>query len=76
MANETQETWTLEEKLYDLCLDIYAHAHLDCEITLCGNGTNACEASNVASKILQLLGKKVTDKEITKRAKEIEKEYE
>ena len=40
------------EKLVELCVDIFAHCQNDYEITLSGNGTNACEASNVALSIL------------------------
>ena len=40
----------------ELCIEIFAHNQLDCEVTLCGNGTNSAEASNVAMEILEILG--------------------
>lgn len=65
--------------LSTLCVDIYAHAEIDSEITLCGNGTSACEATNVANRIFEILGiDKNTDlhqMRIEARVKELEKEY-
>ena len=45
----------LVEKLEELCVDIFAHADNDYEITLAGNGTNPAEASNVATAILSIV---------------------
>lgn len=46
----------MDEKLIDLCVDIYAHDELDYEINLCGNGKNAFECCGVADCILDILG--------------------
>lgn len=66
--------------LEDLCIEIFAHAENDYEVTLSGNGTNAFEVSNVASAILDILhvdGRKWrrdNEKRISKRAAELCKE--
>lgn len=61
--------------LEKLCCDIYAHSKLDYEITLAGNGTNPCEASNVASEIENICGFKITQEDIKKRIEILELEY-
>ena len=77
---ERQDNSRLVEDLEELCVDIFAHAENDYEITLSGNGINACEASGVACAILELLhgdGRKWRDsneKRISKRAAELRKE--
>ena len=67
-------------ELEKMCVDIFAHADLDYEITLSGNGINPCEAAGVAWKILDILhgdGRgwaKANRNRIDSRVKEIEKE--
>lgn len=41
--------------LEEMCLSIFAHARCDYEVTLSGNGVNACEASAVAWAVLDVL---------------------
>ena len=71
----------MSKQLEDLCVSIFAHCHNDYEITLSGNGTNACEASNVALSILDILHgdgrkwRKANEKQIEKKAKELRKLY-
>ena len=48
---------TKEKKLESLCIEIFAHSVNDYEVTLSGNGTNPCEASNVALSVLSILHK-------------------
>jgi hypothetical protein len=64
-------------KLIDMCVDIRAHAENDYEVTLGGNGTNACEASNVVREILSILGvdSKSLQARISERAKELSEEF-
>jgi hypothetical protein len=69
------------KELEDLCLSIFAHSFNDYEVTLSGNGTNCCEASNVALAILDVLHgdgrkwRKKNEKQIEKLAKKLRKEY-
>lgn len=64
----------------ELCTDIFAHCELDWEITLSGNGTNPCEAGNVAYALLDELYKdgrkwrKQHQAKIALRMKELRKE--
>ena len=44
------------KEVYNLCVDVEAHCRLDYEITIDGNGCNACEASYVTYEIVKLLG--------------------
>ncbi len=82
MAKKTEkrDNSRLVEDLEELCVDIFAHAENDYEVTLSGNGINACEASGVACAILDLIhgdGRKWQDnnaKRISKRATELRKE--
>lgn len=66
-------------ELENLCVEIFAHASLDWEITLSGNGTNPCEATNVALEILDIIHgdgrrwRKSNEKKIVKCAKELER---
>jgi hypothetical protein len=62
------------EKVRELIIDIRAHVEMDREITLCGNGTNCCEALNVARALEKIVGK-VNDKQVQKRVKELQKMY-
>lgn len=62
-------------ELKKLCLDIYAHYEIDCEITLGGNGTNPSEAANVAWEIQRICGFKIQRKDILKRQRELKKLY-
>ncbi|MEK7654373.1 MAG: hypothetical protein AAB345_03830 [Patescibacteria group bacterium] len=77
---EERDNPRLVEDLEELCVDIFAHAENDYEVTLSGNGINASEASGVALAILDLLhgdGRKWRDsneKRISKRATELRKE--
>lgn len=61
--------------LIQLCLDIQAHAEIDSEITLCGNGVCSSEASVVARRILEILNTKLNEDDLNNRVKELEKEY-
>lgn len=73
MGKKQQDT---NKELIELCVDIYAHVEMDFEITLGGNGTNCCEASNVADAILKILKVKQKDLEdqIKKRVAELKAE--
>jgi hypothetical protein len=76
-AKKTEKKPSERDMLIDLCVDIYAHSEMDMEVTLGGNGTNCCEAANVAREILTILGesrKKLAGK-ISARVKELEEEY-
>lgn len=42
------------DRLYEMCIEIFAHSALDYEIDLAGNGTNASEACNVATEICNI----------------------
>lgn len=67
------------EKLIDLCVEIFASAELDYEVTIVGNGTNPAEASNVAAGILVILGIDLYGPEfslmIANRVKELKEMY-
>ena len=65
------------DALIDLCVDIYAHVELDMEITLMGNGCNACECSGVADTIVYILKleKEKVDKRVESRVKELKELY-
>jgi hypothetical protein len=69
------------KELEDLCLSIFAHSVNDYEVTLSGNGTNCCEASNVALAVVDILHgdgrawRKKNEKQIEKLAKKLRKEY-
>ena len=61
--------------LRSLSADIFAHNILDWEVTLGGNGTNCCEASNVMYAInVMFPATKPTEEEINLQVKELEKE--
>lgn len=45
----------IKQELLDLCIDVYAHANLDWEITLCGNGVNSFENTGTVNEILRIL---------------------
>lgn len=62
------------EKVHELVIDIYAHVEMDREITLCGNGTNCCEALNVARALEKIIGK-VNEKYVRIRVKELKEMY-
>ena len=62
------------KKLYDLCVNIYAHNELDCEVTLGGNGVNCSEASTVADEIQEIIGK-ISEKDIQKEVKILKETY-
>lgn len=66
----------MNEKLLELCVDIYAHVELDMELTLEGNGTNPLEASHVADAILSIFGIETSSlwDMIKKRMAELEEE--
>lgn len=66
----------MRKLILDLCVDIYAHAELDYEITIHGNGTNASEASNVADELLEIIrvNKRSLDVRIQSRVAQIEYE--
>ena len=74
------KTSVLIERLEGLCVNIFAHARLDYEVTLSGNGINPCEASGVAWAILDILHgdgrkwEKDNAARIALRVKQIEKE--
>lgn len=72
MAEQTER-----EKLIGLCVEIFAHCELDCEITLGGNGTNCSEAANVAEAMLNILKVKYSTlkKQVAARAQELMIEY-
>lgn len=78
--NRRVENTDVTARLEEMCVDIFAHAHLDYEITLSGNGINPCEAAGVAWEILDILhgdGRKwvkANQNRIDSRAKKIEKE--
>jgi DNA-binding protein len=63
----------MKKKLREFCLNILAHAHLDAEITLNGNGTNACEAYNVARALMKMFKIEIDEKEVEDAATELEK---
>ncbi len=67
----------MKNKIKELCVEIFAHNQLDCEITLCGNGTNSAEASNVAMELLDILGIEYNDltDAIDKMVKHYKEEY-
>lgn len=46
----------IKQKLIDLCVDVHAHANLDWEITLGGNGVNSFENIGTANEVLRILG--------------------
>jgi hypothetical protein len=48
-----KKTKTVE--LEELCIDVFAHADCDYEVTLSGNGVNPCEASGMARAILDII---------------------
>jgi hypothetical protein len=64
----------MEKKILDLCVDIYAHAELDWEITLGGNGCNSFECCGVADELLEILGTNLKEIEplIDKRVEELD----
>jgi hypothetical protein len=70
-----------QQQLEELCLSIFAHVDCDYEVTLSGNGTNPCEATNVAYVILDILHgdgrawRKANQKKIDKLAKQLRKNY-
>lgn len=53
--DEPNEEHSVEEQLENLCIRIAAHADMDGEIDISGNGVNACEALAVAWGILDIL---------------------
>ena len=68
----------IRSQLFNLCVDIYAHAQLDWEWTNSwGNGTNCSEAYNVAQDIIGILGNVMEseiDEAVNKRIAELESE--
>ena len=66
----------MKELILDLCADIFAHAELDYEITLHGNGTNASEASNVALELLDILRVKKSTIDVRIHSRIAQIEYE
>jgi len=82
MAKKTKAPETnLVQDLEELCVEIFAHAENYYEVTLSGNGTNPCEASNAAHAVLDILhgdGRKWredNEKRVQKRAAELRKKY-
>jgi hypothetical protein len=73
----TSERSTMEEKLLDLCVNIFAHDELGYEITLRGNGCNSSECCGTANEILHILGKSYSDIEdlVNRKMDEIEEMY-
>ena len=65
------------DELVEMCVNIFAHADVDCEITLFGNGVNPAEASLVAFAILDVLKVKRTSikHRIRMRVRELEGLY-
>ena len=64
-----------DRELRELAINIMAHVWLDWEITLMGNGTDPCEASNVIEDVCRICGIVwPTEKEIQKRVEELKKE--
>ncbi len=62
------------DKLVRLCVDILAHSRADIEwVSGRGNGTNPCEAENVALNVLDILGvpEDSIEAEVKKRHKAI-----
>jgi hypothetical protein len=72
---------SLYTRLEALCMNIFAHSDSDYEITLSGNGTNCCEAANVAYAILDIMDgdgrawRKANQKDIDKIAAKLRKQY-
>lgn len=70
----------LQTKLEELCVQVFAHCELDVEVNLSGNGTNACEATNFALEVLDLIHgdgrvwRKKNQKRIDKAMKTLEDE--
>jgi hypothetical protein len=69
----------LEKALYDMCVDVCAHAQCDWQYdTKRGNGVNAAEAGEFARDVVALLPDKVRkdfDAAVDARAKVLREEY-
>lgn len=67
----------INPKLLELCTDVLAHAELDYEVTINGNGVNASECSEMAIAVMKILGVTVSNLEdsIRDRVDELEKMY-
>jgi hypothetical protein len=65
----------MKEELLDMCVDIYAHLILD----QLWNGTNSSEASNVADRVLEIIGESIDNnfKQLAKqKADELDPNFE
>ncbi len=64
-----------KQQLIDLCIDIEAHMEIDSEITIDGNGVNACEAVVVSRHIAKILNLAIDETSIEARVQKLESEY-
>ena len=67
-----------KQKIVEFCINIYAHAQLDWEINIAGNGCNISDVYNVADELFQILNlnKKKFAKQINQRVKELKDEID
>ena len=69
----------IKQELIDLCIDVHAHANLDYEITLGGNGVNSFENIGTANEVLRILGVKhgfIFNSRVEDRMIELKADYE
>jgi hypothetical protein len=71
---ENEDTLKISE-LYNFCIDILAHAEIDCEVTIGGNGVNCSEAATVAEGILSIIDRKAKKDDIKAQVKNLKKFY-
>ena len=80
LPNVDYKTFTFQvaeklNELYELCIDLEAHAELGCEITLNGNGYNSTEAVGVGRAVSKIMNFNIKQEDIEKEIKVLKKLY-